>query len=235
VQEIQNHIGGYKDRCAVVVTGTRSQERRLRASARPALVICSYRHICDESAGSPTGSTIATGFNTPTTWTRTAGSVIEDMDKSCWSCAHDQCIDLVNLAIEKGSAPVSLSTEYSFLINSPSHHSKCLQTKGNSRQVSVSDDGLTMTGRDLELSGGSTGRDLDWKICFVHVSIYNRKSTTDLVQDITRSHTSFSVPIVEVGEVSLDGTSNRDPWDMEVEDSGSKLTQRLPATVLDIS
>jgi hypothetical protein len=27
---------------------------------------------------------------------------------------------------------------------------------------------------------------------------------SDLVQDITRSHTSFSIPIVEIGEASLD-------------------------------
>jgi hypothetical protein len=65
VQEIQTHIGGYRTVVPSLLPESRSQERRLRASAQPALVIF-YRHICDESAGFLQARTIATRFNTHT-------------------------------------------------------------------------------------------------------------------------------------------------------------------------
>jgi hypothetical protein len=118
------------------------------------------------------------------------------------SCAHDQCIDLVNLAIEKGSAPVSLSTEYRFLINSPFHLSECRKPRevvGRSSQMTASRlDAIQELSGDVR-DATSTGK---YASC-VHVSFTTGSPATDLVQDITRSHTSFSVPIVEVGEASL--------------------------------
>jgi class 3 adenylate cyclase len=223
VQEIQNHVGGYKDRCAVVVTGIPLAGKKIacqRAAGFSDLV--PYRHICDESAGFlQLARTIATWFQYTDDMdvVNKARSVIEDMDKSCWSCAHDQCIDLVDLAIDKGFRACFVVDRIQFLDKfSLSLIRECLQTKGSSRQVSTSDDGFTMTGRDSDVWDATS----NGKICFlcVHVSLYNWKSATDLVQDITRSHTSFSVPIVEIGEASLDElrTLFRDLWDMEVED-----------------
>jgi class 3 adenylate cyclase len=226
VQEIQNHVGGYRDRCAVVVTGIPLAGKKIacqRAAGFSDLV--PYQHICDESAGFlQLARTIATWFQyaDDIDVRNIASSVIKDMDKSCWSCAHDQCIDLVDLTIDKGFRACFVVDRIQFLDKfSLSLIRECLQTKRSGCQVSTIDDDLTTTGRDSELSGGwdatSTG-----KICFlcVHVSLYNWKSATDLVQDITRSHTSFSVPIVEIGEASQDElrTLFRDLWDMEVED-----------------
>jgi class 3 adenylate cyclase len=227
VQEIQNHIGGYRDRCAVVVTGIPLAGKKIacqRAAGFSDLV--PYRHICDESAGFlQLARTIATWFQYADDMDvrNIASSVIEDMDMSCWSCAHDQCIDLVDLAIDKGFRACFVVDRIQFLDKfSLSLIRNCLQTKRCGRHAStMTDDDLTMTGLDSDVSGGWDGTSTG-KICFlcVHVSLYDWKSATDLVQDITRSHTSFSVPIVEIGEASLDElrTLFRDLWDMEVED-----------------
>ena len=105
VQQIQNHISN-KHRSGVIVTGIPLAGMRLvcqRVAGFSDLV--PYLHLCEESAGFlQLARTIATWFrycNHPTVQAL-AIQVMEDLRSNRWSCAHDQCVRLVQTALEEG-------------------------------------------------------------------------------------------------------------------------------------
>jgi len=105
VQAIQNHIGN-KHRSGVIVTGIPLAGMRMVCQRVAGFSdLLPYQHLCEESAGFlQLARTIATWFLyvEDDTVRQLAESVMGDMRSNCWSCAHDQCVRLVQTALEKG-------------------------------------------------------------------------------------------------------------------------------------
>jgi len=105
VQQIQNHIGS-KHRSGVIVTGIPLAGMRLvcqRVAGFSDMV--PYLHLCEESAGFlQLARTIATWFRycEAESVQQLALSVMDDLRSNRWSCAHDQCVRLVQAALERG-------------------------------------------------------------------------------------------------------------------------------------
>ena len=105
VQQIQNHIGN-RHRSGVIVTGIPLAGMRLvcqRVAGFSDLV--PYLHLCEESAGFlQLARTIATWFRycDHASVQALALQVMDDLRSNRWSCAHDQCVRLVQTALEEG-------------------------------------------------------------------------------------------------------------------------------------
>jgi len=146
-----------------------------------------------------------------------ASEVLHHMDERRWSRAHDECVHLVNLVLEGGSAACFLVDRIQFLDEfSLSLIRECLH--GTPKMNRLSSKLLGLSASSLESNGDNSGG----KICFlmIHVSFYNFFSAAWVVEDITRSHKRLHIPIVEVGEASMEGirTMFRELADVEVDD-----------------
>lgn len=131
------------------------------------------------------------------------------LEKKRWSRAHDDCVNLINLAI-------SMELQACFLIDriqllddfSMSLIRECLHGKSRRhRSLNVSNSNIS-SNASFRVSH-SQSEPIDeghGKICFlcVHVSLYTCKSADHIVNDITRSHKSLSIPIIKVGEGTVD-------------------------------
>ena len=223
VQEIQNRIGG-RARSAVVVTGIPMAGMRIvcqRAAGFSDLV--PYLHLCDVSAGFlQLARSIATWFTyvDDSRVQTLAKDVISFMVSGCWTYAHDECLKLVNVALEKGFRACFLVDRIQFLDPfSLSLIRECLQAPPSSRghKASLSNDfNASMTG-GFDFDESTMGQ-----ICFlcVHTPFYTARSAEDISQDICRSVVSINVPVVEIGEATGEElrTMFRDLTDIEVED-----------------
>jgi hypothetical protein len=176
-----------------------------------------YLHLSDESAGFlQLAKTIATWFQyvDDEAVRQCANNVLELLMKQHWSRSHDECIALVDLALERGLRACFVIDRIQFLDEfSMSLIRECLcgravpRRKG--RRVS------TANGRAANYKHGG-------KLCLlcVHVSFYNGKSVMDVVNDLSRSNESVQIPVVQVGEATNEAltTMFRDLSDMEVDD-----------------
>ena len=105
VQQIQHFIGN-KHRSGVLVTGIPMAGMRMvcqRVAGFSDMV--PYLHLCEESAGFlQLARTIATWFQycENDAVRELSEAVMEDLRSNRWSCAHDQCVRLVQKALEKG-------------------------------------------------------------------------------------------------------------------------------------
>jgi class 3 adenylate cyclase len=210
VQEIQNHIS-HRNRSAVLITGIPLSGMVMvcqRAAGYSDLV--PYLHLCEASAGFlQLARTIATWFlyadNREVCIL--AKNVMQDLSRSCWSCAHDQCVRLVDVALEKGYQACFVVDRIHDLDRfSISLIRECLQDPVQRRRNDVVDYAPTTSFLRQAVSSsdqiGSTSS--SGQICFLctHLSLYSSKSANDLVQDIVRSHTSFNIAVVSLGESS---------------------------------
>jgi class 3 adenylate cyclase len=221
VAEVQEHITGYRNRCAVVVTGPPLAGKKIvcqRAAGFADMV--PFLHVCSEAAGSLQLA------RTMVTWFKyidndevrdLARVVIGHMDQRRWSRAHDECTRLVNLAIETGFSAcfvvdrIQLLDEFSLSLIRECLHGISRVNRLSSRVLNT----------DFSEHSSSTAN-ASGRICFlcVHVSLYSGKSAAWVVEDITRSHKRLHVPIVKVGEASMEEFRSlfRDLSDMEVEE-----------------
>jgi hypothetical protein len=165
------------------------------------------------------------------------GSVIEDMDKSCWSCAHDPVHRPCKPCNRERFRACFVVDRIQFLINSPFLSHSCLQTKGNDRQVSLSDDGPQDDWTRFKNYREEYGtRPRLEKIYNVHVSLYNRKSGLILFKtSLVPIRLSVFRSLKSAKQSRRTSNPFRDPGIWKWKMGGSTLTQRLPATVLDIS
>jgi class 3 adenylate cyclase len=189
VQEIQNHISG-RHRSAVLVTGIPLAGMTIvcqRAAGFSDLV--PYLHLCEVSAGFlQLARTIATWFQYVDDHEvqKLARSVMMDMSSGCWSCAHDLCVRLVNVALGKGyHACFVVDRIHNLDKFSLSLIRECLQTTKSRRRDSV-DASLS---RPHTLKPTLSSEDMEFnpavgQICFMctHMSLYSSKSAADLVQ-----------------------------------------------------
>lgn len=174
-----------------------------------------YLHLSDESAGFlQLAKTIATWFQyvDDETVRLRADKVLELLIKQHWSRSHDECIALVDLALEKGLRACFVVDRIQFLDEfSMSLIRECLCGRTislrKSRRISASCSDTTVY----------TG-----KICLlcVHVPFYNGKSVLDVVNDLSRSNGNVHVPVIEVGAVSNEELRSMFRYlsDMEVDD-----------------
>lgn len=174
-----------------------------------------YLHLCDVSASFlDLARTIATWFQyvNDKEVKELARKVLVEMDQSRWTCAHDQCITLVNMALSKGFRACFVVDRVQFLDKfSLSLIRECLQPNRKRRGGSRSSSILS------QISDSPVG-----KICFlcVHVPLYNSKSAEDIVQDITRLDATLNIHIVEINEAGKEElrTLFHDLSDMVAED-----------------
>lgn len=203
LKQIEAHIRGDDScRCAVLVTGIPlAGKKTLCQRAAGFADLVPYLHVTDESAGFlQLANTIARWFqyvDVDDIRSR-AFSVLEHLEKRRWSRAHDECINLVNLALEVGLRACFIIDRVQFLDDfSVSLVRECLLGRSNFR-LSHSGSGIS---ERSDLSNADLG-----KICFflVHVALYDSKSASNMVADITRSQKSLDIPIVMVGEARRD-------------------------------
>jgi hypothetical protein len=175
-----------------------------------------FVHLREESAGFlQLGQTIAEWFQyiDDREISALALSVMERMNKGQSTYAHDLLVKLADLALKKGHRACFLIDRIQNLDTfSLSLIRECLQRKQE----------ICEPARSHLLSLDNTDFDLG-KICFLCVCTpaYNCKSATDIVKDLTRSHTLFQIPIVEIGEAIQEELQwlFRDLLDTEVEDT----------------
>lgn len=224
VNEIAEHLSQNRSRVAVVVTGVSLAGKKIvcqRAAGCANLV--PYLHLSDETAGFlQLAKTIAIWFryvDNEAVRCR-ANTVLDLMEKHHLSRAHDDCIELVDLALSKGLRACFLVDRVQFLDEfSLSLLRECLYGRKNgnrrgSRRSSVTS--LKSDGSDPAL------RSEAGKVCFlcVHVPLYNWKSAPDVVNNIVRYQGSLHIPIIQLGEARREELRImfRDLSDMEVED-----------------
>lgn len=170
-----------------------------------------FLHVADHSYGLlQLVRTIATWFKyTDNEQVRKcAKQVIRSMDQALYSRAHDECLALVDEALEADLVSCFIIDRVGFLddfslsfIRECLHGRKYRQTFGKIKyglhrpELRDSLSNLSVT------ESGQNGR-----IAFlcVHVPLYNTPDAQSIADDITRSHRSLSAPIVEVGEATLD-------------------------------
>lgn len=174
-----------------------------------------YLHLCDVSASFLNlARTIATWFQyvDDKEVKELARSVLDEMDMNRWTCAHDQCIRLVNKALAKGFRACFVVDRVQFLDKfSLSLIRECLSPNRKRREATRS------SSITCHSSDSATG-----KICFlcVHVPLYNSKSAEDILQDITRLDAMLNIPIIEISEAGKEElrTLFHDLSDMVAED-----------------
>ena len=177
-----------------------------------------YLHLSDESAGFlQLANTIATWFQyvDDEAVRRGANNVLELLTKQHWSRSHDECIALVDLALERGLRACFVIDRIQFLDEfSLSLVRECLCGRTVLRRKSRR---LSPTISKAKMNSEHAG-----KICFlcVHVSFYNGKTVIDVVNDLSRSNEAVQIPVVYVGEAPKEALSImfRDLSDMEVDE-----------------
>jgi hypothetical protein len=186
-----------------------------RAAGKADLV--PYLHLSDESAGFlQLAKTIATWFHyvVDDAVRRCADNVLELLAKQHWSRSHDECIALVDLALERGLRACFVIDRIQFLDEfSMSLIRECLCGRTVHRRRSRRFSTPVIQAMNNEKTG---------KLCLlcVHVSFYNGKSVDDIVNDLSRSNQIVKIPVVQVGEATKEDLAImfRDLSDMEVDE-----------------
>jgi hypothetical protein len=224
VRSIAERVSQTQSRVAIVVTGLPLAGKKIVCQRAAGLAdLVPYMHLSDATAGFlQLANTIATWFSyvEDEEVRHLANVVLEHLKKDRLSRAHDDCIDLVDLALTRGLRACFLVDRVQFLDEfSLSLLRECLHDRRSGRVRSLRRNSRTplQSNHDEAHEPNEPG-----KVCFlcVHVSLYNWKSATDVVADIARNQASVHVPIVQLGEAEAEDlrTMFKDLSDMEVED-----------------
>jgi hypothetical protein len=211
VKRIAKHITMGK-RSAVFVTGAPLTGKKIVCQQAAGVVnLVPYLHLSDESMGFvQLAQTIGTWFKYVDNEQvhKCAVNVLCHLDKNRWSRAHDECISLINLAMGNGIHACFVVDRVHRLDDfSLSLIRECLHgtTRRHRSYHENTEAILSPHGFHASQSNGRTSGEIETgKLCFlcVHVSLYNCKSAEQIVNEITRSHKSLSIPIVTVGEAT---------------------------------
>ena len=212
VQAITKHITGNRHRSAIVVTGPTLSGKKIvcqRAAGYANLV--PFLHVSDSSYGMlQLVRTVAKWFKyvEEEKVHKKAWSVLQLMQQNLLSRAHDECLSLVDLALDCQLSACIIVDRCEFLDEfSISFMRECLhgrkyrlsaaQTPG---KLGLGRPGLTDSNSQLSFNAGNSGR-----IAFlcVHVPLYNSPTAKSFADDVTRSHRRLSVPVIEVAEASM--------------------------------
>lgn len=208
VKLVQNHISGDRSRTAVLITGPPSSGKKIvgqRAAGVADLV--PFQHNCSGKHG------MLELARTMAMWYRyvdvdevrfLADGVMEHLRHHRLSRAHDDCVQLVNLAMEVGLRAcfvvnaIQYLDEFSFSLIRECLHGQRKVTRHS--RVNTHAASLSPQRSSSSVSAdGSAGRIVF--LC-VHCGLHNYPSPPDIVEQITRSHKNLEVPIVTVGEAS---------------------------------
>jgi len=148
-----------------------------------------------------------------------AENVINRMRKGHWACAHDECIELINLALEEGLEACFVVDQVQFLdAFSLSLLRECLSVRRGFRRGHS----RSSTSSSVSLDGEECLVEEKGKIAFlgVHVALYSWKTAEEVATDIMRSNRNLRIPIFEIAEADSEELRNlfRDLSDMECED-----------------
>ena len=119
VREVEEHIAQKRSRIAVVITGVPLAGKKIvcqRAAGNAGLI--PYLHLSDLSAGFvQLAQTIATWFQyvDDEEVRKLAADVSFHVRMNHWSRAHDLCVELVDLSLEKGLRSCFLIDRIQFL------------------------------------------------------------------------------------------------------------------------
>ncbi|CAB9511982.1 cyclase type 10 [Seminavis robusta] len=219
VHQVRKCINTGRTRCGVILTGSLFAGKKAVCQQAASLSdLVPFTHVCNETAGlAQLARTIAVWFAYVENESikKQALSVLDHMDNSRWSKAHDECVDLVHAAVDAGLRACFVVDRIQFLDSfSLSVMRGCLEGKSNARGEGCS------TGSSIQRVGNGESNDSgsDWsrgsfkgassyrkgKVVFLgcHLALYNRKSAEEMKDDITRSRRTFRVRVVEVGQCS---------------------------------
>jgi hypothetical protein len=231
-------------RCAVLVTGPSMVGKKVvcqRAAGYADLV--PFLHVSDVSSGLvQLARTIAVWYNhvvnkADDELKRCVQLVLKHLNAQRWSRAHDECIRLVGLALERGLQACFLVDRVQFLDEfSLSLIRECLRPQNSGRGRRFSNVSRTLTSGELTDNSeafetaastfGISNSSARGRICFlcVHVSLYHWRRAHELAEHIGRSNIRghvIRVPVVEVGPTNDPHELRalfRDVFDMEVAD-----------------
>ena len=149
-----------------------------------------------------------------------ASSVMDHLGRGHWCRAHDECLELVNLAIEYGLNSCFLVDRIQFLDEfSLSLIRECLY--GRERRYRRSSSMFSESSHNGDIDTESAALE-SGSICFlcVHVPLYNWKTADNVVEDLERSNKKLRVPVFQILEAGREELRNmfRDLSDMEVEE-----------------
>jgi len=185
VEEIRKVIVS-RERSAILVTGMAFTGKKIvcqRAAGYADLV--PFLHVSDETKGLlQLAKTVSLWFNysLDDDIRYLSSNVTNDLERSQWSSAHEQCIRLVNKALSKGYKMCFVVDRVQFLDDfSLSLIRECLHN-----------------GKSENATGGKMSF-----LC-VHLPFYDWHSAQHIVDDITRSQEQHSVPIFEVVEMNVE-------------------------------
>lgn len=237
VNQVRKCINTGRTRCAVILTGAPFAGKKTICQKAAALSdLVPFVHVCNETAGlAQLARTIATWYSyvKKKEIRKMAANVLEHLDQSRWSKAHDECVDLVTNAVDGGLRACFLVDRIQFLDSfSLSILRGCLEgkTKGEHRLTSIvridgsdrSLGGLSCSDSDSHIGGRKRGGIRKGKIVFLgcHLSLYNRKSAEELQEDITRSCRTFRVRVISVEESTPKELKSfaRESFDLEADD-----------------
>jgi class 3 adenylate cyclase len=208
VEFIKEHILGGSSRTAVIVTGPSLAGKKITCQTAAGLAdLVPYLHVAAEPLG------MLQLARTMASWFKYANDlliqdlsfeILHHLDMKHWSEAHDETVMLVNTALKRGFSAcfvvdrVHALDEFSISLIRECLHAVPRMHRTSSRASRVGKNSVLDKSIEPSLTHG--------KLAFlcVHVPTYNGKSAAIIVNSLVRSHREFKIPIVEVGQASLD-------------------------------
>jgi len=134
--------------------------------------------------------------------------VLDLMNRNLFSRAHDECLCLVDDAMDTNLHACFIVDRVEFLDDfSISFIRECLHGRRYRQEVASRPPKLGLARPSLEDSVSSLSfSSSSGRIAFlcVHVPLYNTPTARAVADDITRSHRRLKVPIIEVGEATVE-------------------------------
>jgi class 3 adenylate cyclase len=206
IRRIEHHIA-HRERAAVIVTGPSLSGKKIVCQQAAGVTnAVPYLHVSAESLGTlQLVRTVATWFKYArvSQIQNAAFEILRHLEDKRWSVAYDETVSIVSSAIQHGLTACFVVDRVQDLDSySISLIRECLQHNFALRQPNGRVGSLVRSGM-AQLNDDTANRGRVSFLC-VHIPTFNGKSTDDLILNFTRSQKSLDIPIVEVGQSSLE-------------------------------
>lgn len=173
VNQVRKCINTGRTRCAVILTGAPfTGKKQVCRQAAALSEFVPFTHVCNETAGmAQLARTIAIWYSYVKSKKikKKAAKVLDHMDNSRWSKAHDECVELVFLAVDQGLRACFVVDRIQFLDSfSLSIMRGCLEGKSQVGGEGGTGSGIIRLDSSMDQFGASSDSD--------HMSLYQKSS-----------------------------------------------------------